>query len=115
MLRILPRDAFNDANLLKCIGQLTMLIEDGVITNLTYAYDGEPFNIRQNEADGSTYVANIAFYNATGDHIPVTRGLNSRNVWPLVAGVGDAVFYVFYEKGKYMLRSSKFDAENEDY
>jgi hypothetical protein len=30
MIRVLPRDAFNDANLLKCIGQLVLLIEDDV-------------------------------------------------------------------------------------
>lgn len=39
--RVLPRDAFNDANLLKCIAKLTMDIEDGYLKNWQYHFDDQ--------------------------------------------------------------------------
>lgn len=106
MIRILPRDAFNDASLLKCIGQLTLLIEDRKI-NLTYDYDGEPFDIQQDAADGSTFVANISFYapstdGFTGRSIRHRRPLNSRDAWPLILYHDDNEYYAFDEKGNFM-------------
>lgn len=103
MLRILPRDAFNDANLLKCIGQLTLLILDcdKSVKGLTYEYDGEPFDIQQDESDGTTYVANIQFY-ANGNPVHMCRPCNSRKSWPLVMRFGDDEFYVFSNDGKVM-------------
>lgn len=88
MKRVLPRDAFNDANMLKCIGKLTMDIEDGVISGLTYEYDGEPFDIQQDDSSGSTFVANIEFQNSEGRIIFFRRPLNSREAWPLLMQVG---------------------------
>lgn len=84
MIRVLPRDAFNDANLLKCIGQLTLLIEDGMLSNWHFHYDGEPFNIEQNEGDGSTSVTNISFWHKKRP-VFLHRPLNSRTLWPLYA------------------------------
>lgn len=103
MIRVLPRDAFNDANLLKCIGQLTLLILDcdKSVEGLTYDYDGEPFDIQQDEADGSTCVANIQFY-ANKKPIRIIRPCNSREQWPLVAWHGDDEYYVFNSKGGVM-------------
>jgi hypothetical protein len=106
MIRVLPRDAFNDANLLKCIGQLTLLIEDGKL-DLTYEYDGEPFDIRQDESDGSTFVANISFYapsvdGCQGESIRHRRNMNSRSNWPLMLYLGDGEYYAFSEKGEYL-------------
>lgn len=104
MRRVLPRDAFNDANLLKCIGQLTLLIEDKhpSVDGLSYHYDGEPFDILQDETDGSTYVANVQF-RANKKQVYMRRPLNSRDVWPLVAMVGrDDEYYVFDAKGGVM-------------
>lgn len=106
MLRVLPRDAFNDASLLKCIGKLTMMIEDGML-DLKYEYDGEPFDICQDESDGSTFVRNIVFYTAdvdgfTGRLIRHRRPMNSRDNWPLMLYLGDDEYYAFNEKGEYM-------------
>jgi hypothetical protein len=106
MIRVLPRDAFNDANLLKCIGQLVLFIEDGKI-NLGYEYDGEPFDIVQDESDGSTFVRNISFYTPgdnghAGELIRHRRPLNSRNVWPLMLYLNDNEYYAFDEKGNFM-------------
>ncbi len=38
--RVLPRDLFNDANLLKCMGRLIMLIDDLRMENVSYTYHG---------------------------------------------------------------------------
>jgi hypothetical protein len=100
MIRVLPRDAFNDANLLKCIGQLTLLIEDGEI-DLRYEYDGEPFDIVQDGADGSTYVSNIQFFTKDGQPLQHSRPMNSRNAWSLVLELDDDVQYAFDDKGCY--------------
>lgn len=100
MRRVLPRDAFNDANLLKCIGQLTLLIEDDcpTVRGLSYHYDGEPFNIQQDESDGSTYVTNVQFW-ANKKPVRMVRPMNSREPWPLMMWLGDSDYYVFGEAG----------------
>ncbi len=104
MKRVLPRDAFNDANLLKCIGQLTMLIEDGKL-NLKYTYDGKPFDIEQDPSSGSTFVRNISFFLPDGTAIRHSRNLNSRELWPLVLRIEDGPregeYYAFTEQGKW--------------
>lgn len=102
MIRVLPRDAFNDANLLKCIAQLTMLIEDGAkeVEGLSFEYDGEPFDIQQDPADGSTYVTNIRFF-VGKKQAYMRRALNSRDAWPLIMTIGlDDEYYVFSSKGE---------------
>lgn len=101
MNRVLPRDAFNDANLLKCVGKITLLIEDGII-KLTYEYDGKPFDIQQDESDGSTYIANVSFFTPSGKPLQHRRPLNSRARWPLELILGDDVYYAFTEMGKFM-------------
>ena len=112
MRRILPRDAFNDANLLKCIGKLTMDIEDGKCDFIQYHYDGEPFNILQDEASGSTYVGNITFWTkGMNNNIPLyfTRPLNSRESWALYLETEDNAYDVFDSVGEIMLSASDLE------
>jgi hypothetical protein len=98
-LRVLPRDAFNESSLLKCIGKLTMLIEDGMAAYWTYDYDGGPFQIEQSQADGSLYVSNIGF-TFKGERVRLYRPLNSRECWPLWCEPEDGDSYrVFEETG----------------
>lgn len=104
MIRVLPRDAFNDANLLKCVGQLVLKIEDGEAGFLTYEYDGEPFDIRQNPADGSTTVDNVIFrVKDWQSWLVMCRPLNSREPWPLYCDYNDETYYVFDEDGELTL------------
>lgn len=60
--RVLPRDLFNESKLLKCIGQLVLLIHDGNCPNgLAFTHhdeDDEPFIIRLME-DGHLTITNI--------------------------------------------------------
>lgn len=83
--RVIPRDLFNEANLLKCVGRLVLLIEDGKL-DWRYDYDNTPFEIYQDESDGSIKIANIHFWDTTiGERIYVWNPLNSRAPWPVVA------------------------------
>ena len=109
MLRVLPRDAFNDANLLKCIGKLTLLIEEEHLPGLHYDYDGEQqFRIEQDPGDGSTFVANIFFFDNEGEHVQLYRPINSRENWPLRMIYKDSEYYVFNEDGDIMFDRNKF-------
>lgn len=63
--RVLPRDLFNEAKLLKCAGKLVLAIEDGYVTNVTYEHDTtftQNFIVGQDQSDGSVYLHNLKFY-----------------------------------------------------
>ena len=109
MIRVLPRDAFNDANLLKCIGKLTLLIEEGHLPGLHYEFDGaDQFDIQQDPGDGSTYVANILFFDEQGEPLEFYRSINSRENWPLRMFYKGDEYYVFNEDGDIIFDRNKF-------
>ena len=102
-MRVLPRDAFNEANLLKCIGKLTLLIEDGMIDNIQYHHDSEAFNIYQNEQDGSLRITNIQFWSIDGEiELCFYCPLNSREPWPLEVIIDHEVYEVFDKDGNFI-------------
>lgn len=81
--RVLPRDLFNEANLLKCLGQLALIAHDrGRPDQISVITSGGAFNIAQREEDGSIYCANVQIIirNRRFEH---RRPLNSREPWPL--------------------------------
>lgn len=99
--RVLPRDAFNESNLLKCIGKLTLIIHNQAAPQWTFEHDGKPFDIQQDQSDGSLYVANITF-RWHGKPVRVYRPLNAREPWPLVAepDKNGEPFIVFTDHGE---------------
>ena len=99
--RVLPRDAFNEAKLLKCVGKLTMMIEDGELPAWQYHYDGDAFNIVQDDSEGSISVANITFWR-NKKQVCVFTPLNSKAAWPAFFRDGDDDYYLFSEAGQYM-------------
>lgn len=100
-VRVLPRDLFNDSNLLKCIGKLVLDIEDGML-DLSYEHiNHRMFDIWQHESDGSTHIVNIDFYDNQNNAILFNRPLNSRKQWPLICDISDNEFNVFEEDGSY--------------
>lgn len=98
--RVIPRDLFNEANLLKCLGKVCLLIHDNVL-ELAFDHDGGAFEIAQGE-DGETYVSNIAFHTAGGDQVHLYRPLNARAPWPLLADLDDehCLIPVFTDDGE---------------
>jgi hypothetical protein len=81
--RVLPRDLFNEANLLKCYGKLWILFEGDPSSGFEEA-DAPMFDIMQDASDGSLTVANLHF-RINGQRYHLSRPLNSRHDWPLYA------------------------------
>ena len=83
--RVIPRDLFNEADLLKCYGRLVILLQ-----NLGHHHaelsegSGAPFDIQQDSSSGAITVANLPFAIA-GERYRLMRPLNSRQPWPLYA------------------------------
>jgi hypothetical protein len=84
-IRVLPRDLFNEANLLKCLGQLWIAI-DGLDGAGFLVDDVSRFEIEQDQNDGSLYVANLLFA-LRARLVHLSRPLNSRAPWPLYLAI----------------------------
>lgn len=97
-VRVIPRDLFNEASLLKCLGRLWIETER-YQPHVSIEHDGGPFEIEQNENDGSISVSNVR---VTIDDIEFRhwRPLNSRQDWPLYIEVGEAEIRVFDDSGE---------------
>lgn len=80
--RVIPRDLFNEANLLKCLGSLYISLQGRIDGAGFDVEDVDRFDIQQSEADGSIYVANLPF-SIGGTSYHLFRPLNSRASWPL--------------------------------
>lgn len=100
--RVIPRDLFNEANFLKCLGQLALIIhdKDGKIFNIPFSieYDGGPFELDQNES-GDLICNNFKFF-MDKEEIKLSRPLNSRDTWPLVGFYRNSYYYIFNDKGE---------------
>lgn len=96
--RVLPRDLFNESKLLKCLGQLALLVHDGQIP-LKMDFIGESFDIDQRESDGGLYCSTVKFYLGDDDEddLCLYSAYNSKSPYPLFLGTADgdeiAVFY----------------------
>lgn len=99
----MPRDLFNEANLLKCFGQLTLAIENGATTKwpeLTVVHYGKDdgWVIDQDQADGSIYCVNlmVSYKMRT---IALSVPLNSRMRYPMLFQVHNSIGRVFDNNG----------------
>lgn len=81
-MRVIPRDLFNESSLMKCTGQLYLLLESKNIIGAELTHANDSFRIDQSESDGSIHFTNL-FFAFKGKHWYLTRPLNSRNPWPL--------------------------------
>jgi hypothetical protein len=82
--RVIPRDLFNEAKLLKCLGQLSLLIHDGKApAGLTVTHNGDEFRVSQNSSDGSLMVTSELDFYAGGYRLILSTPLNSRRPYPL--------------------------------
>lgn len=100
--RVVPRDLFNEASLLKCLGRLALMIEDQVVAGLGYEYDGTPFQIEQNPSNGAIYCTNLQFF-CDGEPMELIRPLNSREPYPLYWMIDDNAVPVFDDRGGFIL------------
>lgn len=86
--RVMPRDLFNEGDLLNCLGMLWIKLDErrGHRAELVHV-DGAPFVIEQDSDDGSISCSTVLL-NVAGEAVPLFRGLNSRYKWPLWARFG---------------------------
>lgn len=78
--RVIPRDLFNEADLLKCLGKLYLMTE--YRTTVRILNSGRAFDVVQDISDGSIHCSNICIV-LNGCVFEHFRPLNSREPWPL--------------------------------
>lgn len=109
--RVIPRDLFNEANLLKCYGQLWLKLEVLNVPQIVLEHNdigGWEFDIRQYDEDGSTYLYNVQLW-VRGEPYPLHRPLNSREPWPLYLTLrDDTEIAVFTDEGELTLPMIQF-------
>lgn len=102
--RVIPRDLFNEGNLLTCYGKLWINIEKLNNSNIELVYvDGKQFDIHQNPQDGSLRIENVELC-IKGEVQTIYRPLNSRDKWPLVIlpdGEDQEEIFIFNEDGEF--------------
>lgn len=89
--RVVPRDLFNEASLLKCYGRLCILLDNLPRSSHRARLsegDGSEFEVCQDDGDGSLTVSNLPFTIARRP-FRLCRPLNSRRPWPLYVIDGD--------------------------
>lgn len=101
--RVIPRDLFNEGNLLKCYGQLYLRLESMNAAHVELWHDGGPFHVMQDESDGSLRLLNVHLLVRGVPH-RLRRPLNSRSpypLWLLVPGLTDDEISVFNDDGTF--------------
>jgi len=109
--REMPRDLFNEAKLLKCLGRLLLMHVDRHLSDECKFSHVEPrqgFVIGQNPGDGSLGCANLHMWRIQAlpdrkrvrTYVDLYTPLNSREAYPLVFSVHDEEAFVFDETGK---------------
>lgn len=83
-IRVLPRDLFNEASLLKCVGRLWLLLGQNPDHRAAITPEMvDRFEIGQDDSSGSISIENVTFSVGGVPH-RIERPLNSRAPWPLV-------------------------------
>lgn len=98
--RVLPRDLFNESKTLKCYGRLALLITDELTPCPMEIKGSGPFEIHQDQSDGSFYISNYSFY-AKGNKLYLRCSLNSRSPYTMFTGIKDEIIEVFNDMGEF--------------
>ena len=99
--RVIPRDLFNEANLLKCYGRLFINLETACLSGVELDHDGRAFDVQQDPSSGGLFVSNVVL-KVAGKPCRLHRPLNSREPWPLyLTDDADEEFAVFNEDGTF--------------
>lgn len=96
-MRVIPRDLFNEASLLKCLGRLYLVTENLAAVRLVHN-ERQPFDVVQDDADGSICCINVGIV-INGKSYSHSRPLNSRDDWPLYISRDDDEWPVFDDYG----------------
>jgi hypothetical protein len=87
--RVIPRDLFNEAKLLKCLGRLALHVLDNVNMSKNFlecSLDDEEnmgFVVVQNPSDGSIDCSNFSCITRWGQRVRLYTLLNAKDNYPL--------------------------------
>ena len=98
--KIAPRDLFNEANFMKCIGQLTLIMHDTYLPSIKFEHDiyrdhGVTFEL--DEYTGGLVLHNM--FVVRGERVTICRPLNSREPWPIYIESDDDYISIFTNDG----------------
>lgn len=102
--RVLPRDLFNEAKLLKCLGRIVLLIHDGIAPeSLQFDHDTsetDGFDIWQDQSSGDLFCNNLEF---TVHHrrLHIYTVYNNRGEWPAFVEFDGETLPVFDANGAF--------------
>lgn len=106
--RVAPRDLFNEAKLLKCLGVLALRIHDGVDDAgratpawLRFEEDADRYRIEQDPSDGALRVASGIRFLAGNKAIRLQTPYNSKDAYPLQCVTADGDIDVFDASGRF--------------
>lgn len=108
--RVIPRDLFNEAKILKCLGQLYLNLERFTVDrDILLDYDGGAFDIRQNPASGGLRVWNVDLI-VRGRYLDMESPLNSREPYPLFIDMegDDEDIKIFNDDGSFSAEMIEF-------
>lgn len=103
-IRVIPRDLFNEAKLLKCLGQLALIAHDGhdgkrSAAKLRVNFDDDGgFIIDQRPEDGGLFATNLSV-TVAGKAVEVYSAYNSKSAYPLLFAWHDEEGEVFNDDG----------------
>lgn len=98
--RVLPRDLFNEAKLLKCMGRLILLIHDNLTPcKMSFTENGEPFQVELLE-EGSLTISNLTV-SIKGKIFPFKTTYNGKSNYPLFLEYECCDYRVFDEQGNF--------------
>lgn len=102
--RVLPRDLFNEAKLLKCLGQVALAIHEGRCRlRVEHLCDTEGFFIAQDPNDGRLSCRNLVFTTRKGQVVTFQSVYNSKEPYPMYAIFDDdEEVDVFKDDGTFM-------------
>jgi len=106
--RVLPRDLFNEANLLKCWGQLELLTMENPVVQIKhnqFLHDNG-FIVHLNDYDCSLEVVNLRLF-INSVCYRVFRPMNSRDPYPLMLEIDkdtDEHIEIFTDSGQFSER-----------
>jgi hypothetical protein len=110
-LRVIPRDLFNEAKLLRGLGKIALMIHDNNLPYVTCNHEDERagFKIVQNPSDGSISVSNLHFFDNNGTPIYFYHPLNSKERETLMMDYQDETYFCFSDDGKFLPHKEIFN------
>lgn len=100
--RVIPRDFFNEAKLLKCMGLLALKILDNNLPSsiqIKIEESGEPFDIELSD-DGHLFVSNYPV-TINGEVVLFKTSYNSKSNYPFFCEIDYTDYEVFDEQGNF--------------